>query len=561
MSVEHVHALAKGTRLNQYELMKILGTGGFGITYMARDTTLDTLVAIKEYLPSDFAVRQEDSQVTAKSSTSKGDFDWGLTRFLEEARVLAKFRHPNIVHVNQIFEANHTAYLVMEYAKGESLDELLRRVGTLSELQTKDILFPILDGLKRVHEQGFLHRDIKPGNIILREEEGAVLIDFGAARQAVETKSRSITSIVTEGYAPLEQYDSSGHQGPWTDIYALGAVAYKCLTGNKPPAAISRLRTDPLVPLAIAAKGRVSAAFGAAIEAALRVHENERPQTVSEFAAMISGAASPRAQSQDSAATLVLNAAPTEIGRSDPASVRPASARIALSDVASAATSAAPANSIAVTAAPMPGSRKTSPIYLAAAAAIMLAVAGGGWFYSQQTRQVASTETKVEQASNVNAYVPAGTNETPPDASANANASAAPAAPPQTAATKSPPAAAPPPAATAPQQAPQVASVVPEIPPVIEPVLPAPPAIQASFDCTAPSNDAERIVCSDSQLAALDVRMADLYRRGLALVTDQNIFRGEQQEFLAKRDLCADKPCVAAAYDGRIKELQRWVNP
>src|SRR5215470_18876916 len=155
MSFEHIHALAKGTRLNQYEMMQILGAGGFGITYLAKDTSLDTTVAIKEYLPGDLATRLGDSTVTAKSSTSKGDFDWGLTRFLEEARVLAKFRHPNIVHVNQIFEANHTAYLVMEYAEGESLDDNLRRVGTLSELQTKDILFPILDGLKRVHELGF----------------------------------------------------------------------------------------------------------------------------------------------------------------------------------------------------------------------------------------------------------------------------------------------------------------------------------------------------------------------------------------------------------------------
>ena len=248
MSVEHFQALAKGVRLNQYEMIGILGAGGFGITYMARDTTLDTMVAIKEYLPGDFAVRQRDSQVTAKSSTSKGDFDWGLSRFLDEARVLAKFRHPNIVRVNQIFEANNTAYIVMDYAKGESLDDLLKRVGPLSEQQTKDILFPILDGLKRVHALGFLHRDIKPANIIIRDEGGAVLIDFGAARQAIETKSRAITSIVTEGYAPLEQYDTAGNQGAWTDIYALGGVAYKCLTGNKPPAATSRLRNDPLVP-------------------------------------------------------------------------------------------------------------------------------------------------------------------------------------------------------------------------------------------------------------------------------------------------------------------------
>ena len=291
MSVEHFQALPKGVRLNQYEMLGILGAGGFGITYMARDTTLDTMVAIKEYLPGDFAVRQGDSQVTAKSSTSKGDFDWGLSHFLDEARVLAKFRHPNIVRVNQIFQANNTAYIVMEYAKGDSLDELLKRVGHLSEQQTKDILFPILDGLKRVHALGFLHRDIKPANIIIRDEGGAVLIDFGAARQAVETKSRAITSIVTEGYAPLEQYDTKGNQGAWTDIYALGGVAYKCLTGDKPPAATSRLRNDPLVPLEIAANGRVSKEFAAAIDSALRVFENQRPQNIDAFAALISGAA------------------------------------------------------------------------------------------------------------------------------------------------------------------------------------------------------------------------------------------------------------------------------
>src|SRR5215470_9029673 len=165
MSFEHIHALAKGTRLNQYEMMQILGAGGFGITYLAKDTSLDTTVAIKEYLPGDLATRLGDSTVTAKSSQSQGDFDWGLSRFLDEARVLAKFRHPNIVRVNQIFEANNTAYLVMEYAKGDALGEVLRREGTLDEQRTKEILFPILDGLKRVHELGFLHRDIKPDNI------------------------------------------------------------------------------------------------------------------------------------------------------------------------------------------------------------------------------------------------------------------------------------------------------------------------------------------------------------------------------------------------------------
>ncbi len=279
----HIHALPAGLRLNQYEVIGVLGSGGFGITYLAHDVGLDLEVAIKEYLPDDLATRSEGSKVTAKSSSSRTDFQWGLERFLAEARVLAKFRHPNIVRIFQVFEANNTAYIVMEYAKGESLSGLIQKQGTLSEEKTKSIIFPVLQGLKRVHHEGFLHRDIKPGNIILRDEGGPVLIDFGAARQAVETKSRSITSIITEGYAPLEQYDPNGNQGPWTDVHALAAVSYKCLTGKTPPAATSRVRNDPLVPVSEAAASPVSPAFAHAIEWALAVYEDQRPQTVDEF--------------------------------------------------------------------------------------------------------------------------------------------------------------------------------------------------------------------------------------------------------------------------------------
>ncbi|MGA9794061.1 MAG: serine/threonine-protein kinase [Rhizomicrobium sp.] len=281
--------------MSQYEINGVLGSGGFGITYLARDTGLDASVAIKEYLPSELAVRQEDSKVSAVSSTAEMDFKWGLERFLDEARVLAKFRHPNIVHVFQVFESNNTAYIVMEYAHGETLSEMIQRCGTLSEKQTRDIILPILDGLRRVHERGFLHRDIKPGNIILREEGGPALIDFGAARQAIETKSRSITSIVTEGYAPLEQYDPNGNQGPWTDIYALGAVAYKCLTGKTPPAATSRIRSDSMPPLRTVAGDPVSCEFDSAISWALSVYEEDRPQHIDDLLGAIQGKGSGRA--------------------------------------------------------------------------------------------------------------------------------------------------------------------------------------------------------------------------------------------------------------------------
>jgi serine/threonine protein kinase len=555
--VEHVHALTKGARLNQYEVESILGAGGFGITYMARDTSLDTLVAIKEYLPGDFAVRQGDSQVTAKSSTSKGDFDWGLTRFLDEARVLAKFRHPNIVRVNQIFEANHTAYLVMEYVKGQSLDDMLKQVGQLSEQQTKDILFPILDGLKRVHELGFLHRDIKPANILIREEGDAVLIDFGAARQALETRKQGLTSIYTEGYAPLEQYDTTGNQGPWTDVYALGGVAYKCVTGKKPPSATSRLRNDPLVPTGIAANGRISPQFAAAIDAALQVDERKRPQTIAEFAAIISGAvpvnddATRLARPDDEATRMSQPLAfqPSSLPQrtvsqsspsvSNPASTRPESLR-----------------------APAPA-RGMKPVFIGAAAVVVIVlVPAMAWFYlhsASPSPQVAAITpppaiTPAVPAAPAPVVAPAVPNAAPPPPVAEPATPAASAPPPKQAAEAQPapkPATAPKPA-EAPIIANNAGSQTAGAPP-------RPPAIHASFDCAKPGNDAEHLICSDKQLADLDVKMAYLYELGLSSVIDKNEFSGEQISWLPRRNGCSDKECLVTAYNDRIKELERWV--
>jgi serine/threonine protein kinase len=578
MSVEHVHALAKGTRLNQYEVMNILGAGGFGITYMARDTTLDTTVAIKEYLPGDFAVRQGNSQITAKSSLSQGDFDWGLDRFLAEARTLAKFRHPNIVRVNQIFQANNTAYLVMEYAKGQSLDDLLQKSGPLTEEQTKEILFPILDGLRRVHEQGFLHRDIKPGNIIIRDEGGAVLIDFGAARQAIETKSRAITSIVTEGYAPLEQYDGMGNQGPWTDIYALGAVAYKCLTGNKPPSATLRVRSDPLVPLSIATKGKVSPTFAAAIEAALHVYENLRPQNIADFSAMLAGTMPvPAAAGADDATRIVTAEPATQVVRPGANSYAPTpsgmpgpkSAPASVSVAAPPPLAAAP---VSVAPAAVQPKRSNTAAYLGVAAVIALTI-GVAWYVQNGTGpELATTEPPAPAPATVATQsAPPVPDVAPPAPAPDSTtvASVAPAPPPavmtgppvppapEPAPAPAPQASlAPPPPAPAPQAPPATAKAPPP-----QPAPPPPPAIRASFDCTTPSNIAERIVCSDVQLAALDVKMAQMYQQGLRSVSDPNAFRGEQQVWLSQRDVCTDKPCLAASYDERIKELERWVGP
>ena len=276
-----LNALPQGHRLQEYELVRVLGMGGFGMTYLGFDHHLDKAVAIKEYLPSDIASRTTDGSITPQASEFRGDFQWGLERFLDEARTLARFDHRHIVKVHRFFEAHGTAYIVMEYAEGETLSAYLERKRTLTEDELKALLYPLLDGLAVVHEANFLHRDIKPGNIILRAEDGSpVLLDFGAARQAIGAKSRSVTSIVTPGYAPIEQYSTRGHQGAWSDIYALGGVCYRALTGDVPDDATDRVRHDPLVPVSQRCAGQAGAGFLAAIDAALSVDERERPQSI-----------------------------------------------------------------------------------------------------------------------------------------------------------------------------------------------------------------------------------------------------------------------------------------
>ncbi len=286
-----LNALPQGYRLQEYELVRVLGQGGFGMTYLGFDHNLDKAVAIKEYLPADIATRTGDNSVAPQASQFRGDFEWGLGRFLDEARTLARFDHRHIVKVHRFFEAHGTAYIVMEYAEGETLSAFLARKGTLSEAELKTILYPILDGLQVVHGADFLHRDIKPGNIIIRDEDNSpVLLDFGAARQAIGARSRSVTSIITPGYAPIEQYSSRGDQGPWTDIYALGGVCYQALIGEVPDDATDRVRTDPLIPLSERCAGQASAGFLSAIDWALRVDEVDRPQSVAAWHATLSGA-------------------------------------------------------------------------------------------------------------------------------------------------------------------------------------------------------------------------------------------------------------------------------
>jgi hypothetical protein len=285
----HHHALPDGYQLHWYEIDSILGQGGFGITYLARDTNLDQLVAIKEFLPSDLAVRTQDSAVHPLSGSHTDTYGWGLSRFLDEARTLAKFRHPNIVRVMSVFEANNTAYMVMEYERGESFENLLRFKQVNGEAALKNILLALLDGLELVHASGFIHRDIKPSNVYLREDGVPVLLDFGSARLALGVETRTLTSLVSPGYAPFEQYNDTREndkQGPWTDIYALGATMYRALTGHGPTDAAARANSlldeqrDPYQPCSQLGLAGYSREFLQAIDRALAFSPGDRPQSV-----------------------------------------------------------------------------------------------------------------------------------------------------------------------------------------------------------------------------------------------------------------------------------------
>ena len=219
--------------------MRVLGAGGFGITYLAFDHHLNGPVAIKEYFYAGLAARDSDGTVAPGSASNAAGFDWGRDRFLDEARLLARLDHRNVVRVQRCFEANNTAYIVMEYVEGESLAAFLERHGRLTPAQWRPWLDALLAGLEHVHRRDYLHRDVKPANIVIRAdaagESSPVLIDFGSARRAAAEKTRNLTAVHTAGYAPIEQYSTTSRQGPAADIYGLAAVSYRALAGEPPP--------------------------------------------------------------------------------------------------------------------------------------------------------------------------------------------------------------------------------------------------------------------------------------------------------------------------------------
>lgn len=280
---DHEYALPLGTLLaGEYRIDGVLGAGGFGITYRARDVKLDIDVAIKEYFPRDFASRANTVTVRPRSKGEVEQFQWGLSQFIEEARRLARLQHPNIVRCMRYFEANDTGYFVMTFEQGKTLDKYFPKPPQQGELDR--LLVPLLDALEALHAAGIYHRDISPDNILVRDDDTPVLIDFGASRQAMARRTQTMAAIVKPGYSPIEQYErETRQQGAWSDIYALGATLYDVIAGGPPPDALSRVRSDAYVSAREAARGAYRGDFLDAIDWALEPDPDRRPVTIREW--------------------------------------------------------------------------------------------------------------------------------------------------------------------------------------------------------------------------------------------------------------------------------------
>ncbi len=286
-------ALPKSYRLDDYVIDRVLGHGGFGITYLARDTKLNARVAIKEYFPRALAARDASYTITPITEGTTGgtnDYRWGLQEFLKEARALARFKHNHIVRVLRFLEANGTAYMVMEYEQGESLADTLKRSGGyLNEAKLMQIFLPVLSGLQAVHDAGLLHLDIKPDNIYLRSDGQPMLIDFGSVRQVKSGSSHTDKVALTPAYSAIEQYPGLGDKGPWTDIYSIGATLYRCITGRPPMDSLQRYKAtqnhkvDPYISATTFERPFFSRHIRECVDLALELKPEDRPHSAAQL--------------------------------------------------------------------------------------------------------------------------------------------------------------------------------------------------------------------------------------------------------------------------------------
>lgn len=396
------NTLPLGHRLQEYVIEGLIGEGGFGIVYLARDTQLGRVVALKEYMPASLATRAADNQVSVRSARHRETFELGLRSFVNEAQLLAAFDHPSLVKVYRFWEQHGTAYMVMPYYQGPTLKQWLTEHGARpDEAWLLSLLHPIIDSLELMHHERCYHRDIAPDNILLLNQQATqlgrpqvmrpVLLDFGAARRVISDATQALTVILKSGYAPIEQYaeSTSMKQGAWTDVYALSAVLYAAITGRAPLPSVSRMVSDDMVPAAQVGAGHYSAEFLAAVDKGLSVRPENRPQDMAALRALFSfGAGTPTlARPQQADAPTVL---------------MPASSDDDAATVMVAPKPPSPPSSSPPVAAPRPPAQPSPPIKLlnpdpapppssrtglwAGGGLALLVLAGAGWWFGVKNK-------------------------------------------------------------------------------------------------------------------------------------------------------------------------------
>ncbi len=374
MSTDHPHpshdapsALPVGTRLGEFELLRLLGVGGFGIVYLAFDHALEREVAVKEYMPASLAGRTETMHVSLRSRSDAETFALGLKSFVNEARLLARFDHPSLLKVHRFWEANGTAYMAMPVMRGRTVKEVRQDMGQPpDEAWLRALLEPLLGAIDKLHSEGVYHRDIAPDNIQIEPDGHPVLLDFGAARRVINDKTQTLTAILKPAYAPIEQYAEVGSvkQGPWTDLYALGATLHYLLLGRPPAPATARAVHDDAVPLATLALPGCSPGFLRAIDWMLAPRPADRPQSVGELLDVLEGRAAlplappvaPAVSDSQWDRTVIVPPPPTGPARH----AVPDDATVVVPPPAAAWASAAPAS-------PAPASRSAPPVQSPAA--------------------------------------------------------------------------------------------------------------------------------------------------------------------------------------------------
>jgi serine/threonine protein kinase len=384
----HLNALPVGTMLGEFEVVGLVGEGGFGIVYLAQDHSLHRKVAVKEYMPALLASRGHDASVSIRSERHRATFDIGLRSFVNEARMLAQFDHPALVKVYRFWEANGTAYMAMPFFSGQTLQDALQLRGDApEEAWIRKVLTPLMDALAIIHEDKVYHRDIAPDNIMLLAGDRPVLLDFGAARRVIGDMSQALTVILKPGYAPIEQYaEMPGmKQGPWTDVYALAAVVYFMILQRKPPPAVSRLMQDSYEPLMLSEMvGRYSDQLLQGIDKCLNLKAQDRPQSIAAMREAIGFATL-----QAVAVTLPHDKAGESTKPASPAPRTPAET-----------TPRPVGKSVPASADARPDAARSSKLPLVAAGVVVLAVLVGGYAYYARHRasDVPATTATVDAA-------------------------------------------------------------------------------------------------------------------------------------------------------------------